>query len=101
MAERFDTLRIVTGGELKPGLPRIGAAGVGVPERFFKAILVQKNGEYRAVAYIIPNTEDISGTFRDYAVPVDEAERLTGFDFFAALPDDLENRIETQVMTFD
>ncbi|MGN1263407.1 MAG: DNA/RNA non-specific endonuclease, partial [Prevotella sp.] len=29
-----------------------------------------------------------------YVNTVDEVERITGYDFFAALPDETENRVE-------
>ena len=29
------------------------------------------------------------------AVTVDEVERVTGFDFFSSLPDDIENKVES------
>lgn len=96
LALRYDTLYVVTGGELKPGLPRIGEGRIGVPERFFKVILTRVGGGYRAVAWVIPNTEQIPGTFADYAVTVDEAEGVSGLDFFPALPDDVERRVEAQ-----
>ena len=96
LTQRFDTLWIVTGSELKPGLPRIGRNGVGVPEYFFKAILAQEGDKYRAIAFVVPNREEIDGTFWAYAVSVDEAERLSGIDFFPGLPDVLETRIESE-----
>lgn len=94
MAGRLDTLWIVTGGELKPGLERIGTSGIGVPESFFKVLLARSEGRFMAVAFVIPNAEKIAGTFWDYAVTVDEAEELLGIDFFPILPDDLEQRVE-------
>jgi endonuclease G len=30
------------------------------------------------------------------AVSVDEVERVTGFDFFSELPDEIENEVESQ-----
>jgi len=98
MTQRFDTLWIVTGGELKPGLPRIGAPGIGVPEYFFKALLAKSGNHYQAIAFAFPNAEEIEGTFWDYAVSVDEAEKLSGNDFFPNLPDALENHIEAECL---
>lgn len=96
MTARFDTLWIVTGSELKPGLPRIGAGKVGVPERFFKVLLAKTGDQYQAIAFVVPNTEELKGSFWAYAVAVDEAEALSGHDFFPTLPDTLENRIESE-----
>ncbi|MDR0954366.1 MAG: DNA/RNA non-specific endonuclease [Rikenellaceae bacterium] len=94
LAERLDTLWIVTGGHLQAGLPRIGVNGVGVPERFFKVLLAKKDVGYQAIGFVIPNTEEIAGTFRDYAVSVEAVEELAGIDFFPNLPDAIEERVE-------
>ncbi len=32
----------------------------------------------------------------DYANTVDEVERITGLDFFPALPDDVERKVEAE-----
>ena len=40
------------------------------------------------------NRQDHHKKMREYVVSVDEVERLTGLDFFAALPDYIEQRIE-------
>ena len=92
-AVRYDSLYIVTGGELRPSLPRI-AGSVSVPERYFKAILVCSDGEWRAAAFLLPNKDTLSGKFTDYMYSVDRVEQELGMDFFAALPDEIENRVE-------
>jgi endonuclease G len=33
-----------------------------------------------------------------YLVPVDQLEKITGMDFFSSLPDELENRLEEEIM---
>lgn len=96
MAGRLDTLWIVTGSELKPGLSRIGTNRVGVPELFFKVLLAKKDNDFRAIGFVIPNVDEIAGGFWDYAVTVDSVERMSGIDFFPNLPDALENRIEAE-----
>ena len=96
MAQRLDTLWIVTGSELKPGLARIGAHGIGVPERFFKVLLARRAGRYAAIGFVLPNAETLEGSFREYAVPVEAVEALTGIDFFPGLPDALEARVEAE-----
>ncbi|MCD8185735.1 MAG: DNA/RNA non-specific endonuclease [Rikenellaceae bacterium] len=96
MALRLDTLWVVTGGELKPGLERIGASGVGVPEHFFKVLLARKKGEWMAMAFLVPNRSELKPSFWEYALSVAEAERLLGIDFFHTLPKALQRRIESE-----
>lgn len=92
-AARYDSLYIVTGGELTPSLRRI-RGGVGVPRRFFKTILVRDGGTFRAIAFLIPNTERPAEDCFRYAISVDSLERVLGMDFYSALPDSVEMRVE-------
>ena len=92
-AVTYDSIYVVTGGILSPELDRI-KGGVGVPEYFFKVVLVRDGEEYRCVGFLIPNGKEISGKFIDYLVPVDEVESRTGYDFFPLLSDSIEERIE-------
>lgn len=92
-----DTIYIVVGPvALKDSDKRIGGAGVTVPEAFFKAIVILKNGEWSGMAYVMPNLTDGLRRVTDYRVTIDSAEALTGYDLFYNLPDTLENRIEGQ-----
>lgn len=73
----------------------IGENDVFVPEAFFKVVLCLK-GNPKAFGIITRNTE--GNKKRDlYYNSVDQVERITGIDFFPALPDDLENRVESIV----
>ena len=75
---------------------RIGQTGVRVPSGFFKVFLAPDVDNPRAIAFVYPN--DYSpGNMQNYSMTVDEAEKLTGFDFFQALPDDVENAVESNV----
>ena len=47
----------------------------------------------KAIAFIYRNTADRQ-TMEEAAVTVDQAEALTGYDFFPALEDELEARLE-------
>lgn len=72
----------------------IGANEVVVPEAFFKVVLCL-TGEPKAFGIVVRNTE---GTKKKdlYYNTVDQVERITGYDFFPALPDDIENRVEAK-----
>lgn len=95
-AARDSALIIIAGPVLSDELTRaIGPSGVSVPERFFKVILAPFVNPPRAIAFVMPNAERIDG-LESLAVPVDYVEAITGFDFFACLPDSLEDTIEQQ-----
>ena len=70
----------------------IGKNHVAVPDAFFKVLLSMK-GEPKAIGFIYKNG-DGNRPKGDYANSVDEVERITGIDFFPALPDDIEKKVE-------
>lgn len=71
----------------------IGKHKVVVPEAFFKVVLCMR-GTPKAIGFIYKN-EDGNRPKGDYVNSVDEVERITGFDFFASLPDDVEKAVES------
>ena len=70
----------------------IGENKVVVPEAFFKVILCFQE-KPKAIGFIVRNNE---GTKKkdQFVNTVDDVERITGMDFFPALPDDIENEVE-------
>lgn len=94
-AKRDSAIVIIAGPIYEPSdKKRIGANGVRVPSAFFKVILAPYTNEPRAIGFIYPNRE-CYGNMRDYSMTVDEVERITGYDFFSSLPDNIENDIES------
>lgn len=93
-AQEGEELYIVCGPVVKEGVrhKRVGKSKVLVPEGFFKVLLVM--GEQpRAVGFLYPN-DDCDAPLASYAVPVDSVEQVTGIDFYPALPDETEKRLE-------
>lgn len=70
----------------------IGTNKVVVPEAFFKVVLCLEK-QPKAIGFIVKNNE---GTKKkdQYVNTIDDVERITGMDFFPALPDDIENEVE-------
>lgn len=77
----------------------IGINKVVVPEVFYKVILCLK-GKPKAIGFIAKNNE---GTKKkdQYVNSVDEIERITGIDFFPALPDEIENVVEANANLYE
>lgn len=70
----------------------IGVNKVFVPEAFFKVILCLQ-GKPKAIGFVVRNNEGKKK--RDQFVnTVDDVERITGMDFFPALPDSVEDVVE-------
>ncbi len=94
-AQRHGEIYIVCGPVLyKQKHKTIGKNKVVVPEAFFKVVLCM-NGTPKAIGFIYKNA-DGNRPKGDYANSVDEVERITGYDFFPALPDDVERKVEAE-----
>lgn len=94
-AKKESKIYVVAGPVFKDNLGTIGADQVLVPGYFFK-IIYEETDEPKIIAFVFPNRKS-DRPLTDFAVPVDEAEKLTGFDFFSKLPDELENKLEGRV----
>ncbi len=92
-ARRYGDVYIVCGPILlNKQHETIGANRVVVPEAFFKVVLCL-NGKPKALGIIVRNN---GGEKKKalYYNSIDEVERITGFDFFPLLPDDIEKKVE-------
>lgn len=90
-AERYDGVYVITGGVLEEGLKTIGTEDVAVPNYFYKIILTKDKSNM--IGFLLPH-KDSNKPLYNFVVSVDEIEKLTGIDFFGALPDDVENKLE-------
>ncbi len=88
---------IVTGPVLRDGLPTLQKPDrkneVAIPELFWKVIADLDGAKPQAIAFVMRNQAQEYPPI-SYSVPVDSVEALTGLDFFPALDDALEARIE-------
>ena len=74
---------------------RIGNHRVAVPDGFFKVLLVGNTSQPKAYGFVFKNKAG-SRPLTDYQHTVDEVEKLTGMDFFPALSDEVEQRVEAE-----
>ena len=74
---------------------RIGNNKVAVPHAFYKVILINDKKNPQAIGFIFPNSAGHK-PLKKYIVTVDSVEKRTNIDFFPALPDEVENRIEAE-----
>jgi endonuclease G len=94
-ARAYKEVWITTGPVLTSKFPKLKRTGVSIPEKLFKVILDSRSAQPKAIAFVIPQ-EFKSKELCDYAISVDEAERVVGLDFFPALDDDTENEVEAR-----
>ena len=84
---------VVTGGVLNDRLSTIGKEKVAVPKYFYKILLDYSKPEIKAIAFLVPHKNSKEALYK-FTVSIDKIEKLTGIDFFPALPDDLEDKLE-------
>ena len=77
----------------------IGMNKVVVPEAFFKVIL-RLTPEPAAIGFIVRNNEGKKKKDQ-FVNTVDDVERITGMDFFPALPDSIENSVEATASLYN
>lgn len=94
-ASRDRHLYVVTGGVLTGNLKTIGNEKVAVPERFYKVLLDFTEPDVKAIAFLVPHKESSEALYK-FVVSIDSIETLTGIDFFPALPDELEDELESK-----
>ncbi|MBC8109870.1 MAG: DNA/RNA non-specific endonuclease, partial [Verrucomicrobia bacterium] len=96
-AKKDRAIYVLSGPELKPGLPTIGKRNkIPVPQRYFKIILYLQNPKPKAIAFIMPNRGS-EESITKFATTIDAVEKMTGLDFFPALPDVMENDLESKI----
>ena len=96
-AQQYGDIYIICGPILRGNAQRrIGRKPrrITVPDAFFK-IVVCLNGTPKGIGFIYEN-EDGHRPMSHYVHTIDEVERITGYDFLAALPDATERTIESQ-----
>ena len=92
-AKSMGDVYIVAGPIFYDGVKKtIGRNKVAVPDAFFKVVMYDGR-KPKAIGFIYPNSGDHK-SMAEYVKSVDEVERITGFDFFPMLDDEVENRIE-------
>ena len=95
-ARRFGKVYIVCGPIYK-GIRNeyIGKNRVKVPDAFFKVILINDTKKQAALGFLFEN-EAGERPLEEYLTSVDAIEKITDMNFFPALPDELENRLEKE-----
>ena len=73
---------------------------VRVPDGFFKVVIYGlESGNPQAAGFVFENKAVGKKSLGNYACTIDEVEKITGFDFFYRLEDEVEERLESKVMT--
>lgn len=96
-ARRHKRLLVYTGPVLDKPKEHIGANRVAVPRAFYKVVYAIENEKSpQALAFLVPHAPSQRDPL-EFLVPVDSVEKVTGIDFFPALPDPVEEAVEARV----
>ena len=70
-------------------------SGVPVPSAYYKIIVDEHDGKLRALAFLVPERCPPYSRIKTCLVSIDEIEARTALDFFADLPNDVEEQLES------
>ncbi len=88
---------IITGPVIKTMSEKsIGTNQVTIPTQYYKVLFDYTEPEVKMIGFVMPN-EDCDKDIFEYAVSVDEIEKITGLDFFSDLPDKIEIKLEKEL----
>ena len=65
---------------------------------FYKIVVREKKGVFTSIAFLLPHRES-NRPLADFVVTVDDVEKMTGIDFFEAMPLVEEEVLEKQITT--
>lgn len=94
-AKKYDGVYVVTGGILDDEMDTIGSENVTVPGSFYKIVYDRSGNEVRMLAFLFEHEESKKPLY-SFVTSVDKIEKLTGIDFFPALEDGQEQKLEAQ-----
>lgn len=86
---------VVTGGVLNNCKGSFGADKISIPGEYYKVVLTTEP-EYHVIGFIMRNEKSYN-KMESFVVNIDEIEIRTGIDFFPALPDGVEDDIESRI----
>jgi endonuclease G len=102
-AADYGSMYIATGPVIESDLKRLGKNRVGIPKQFYKVVMYVKDGSYTGVGFLFENKDYRKKNIfiKDFAIPIDSVESVTGIDFFPSVPAKEQERMERAVQWND
>lgn len=93
----YEAAYVATGPLYERTMPSLPGADEGhrVPSGYWQVVLVEGEGGLRAAAFVMDQDTPRSAPVLDGLTTIDEVERRSGLDLFAALPDAAEAGLES------
>ncbi|MDR1683448.1 MAG: DNA/RNA non-specific endonuclease [Candidatus Symbiothrix sp.] len=96
LAQQKGKIYVVCGPIISKQPKTIGTNKVAIPDAFFKVLLQNTNDNWYAIAFLFANKSGRK-LLSTYAMSVEDLQIITDIDFFPALPDDIEQKAESEV----
>jgi|TARA_B100002003_G_C13905317_1_gene440871 endonuclease G len=94
-ATQRGSVYVITGPVFVNNLGTIGKNKVTIPGYYYKVLLRQEEQKMISIAFLVPHLA-CNDDIREYVVPINSIETITGIDFFPDLIDSAENKVEAQ-----
>lgn len=94
-SRRFETVWVITGPVYPQNNPTLLPSGVKIPEACYKILIDEHPQGLRALGFIIPQNVSGNEDPEQFLVSIREIEQRTGLNFLSALPEDVQDAIET------
>jgi len=88
-------LMVFTGNVVSDSSARRGPHQIMIPDYCFKIILDNTEPGVKAIAFLVPNKDQKLADLKNYVTSIDSIEQLTGFDFFADIPEEEQATFES------
>ncbi len=91
-----DEVYVITGPIFDENIQLL-KSDIEVPDAFYKVYAMQKGDDVKMLGFIMPQNVKGNEGLDKYVASIDEIERLSGFDFFHKLNDEIENKAEAKI----
>lgn len=91
------SLLIVTGPVITDDMKRLGKNRVAIPKSFYKVMCYHTGEGYKGIGFLFENRDYRDNSLKAMALPIDQVEKVTGIDFFPAIPDEQEKAMEATI----
>ena len=91
-APRFNQIWVIDGPVFRSHNRLTG--GEDVPDACYKIIVKEDGGTPQVLAFLMPQSMRGTESPQQFLTSIDEIEKETGLDFFTAMPDDQQRKLE-------
>ena len=95
----LEEIWVVTGPIFDSVSETIPGTGAEIPDRFYKIVVDEDNGQPRALAFIMEEDTTSPATLTSFLVSVNTVQTAAGLNFFAGLDDTVEAALESAMPT--